>query len=179
MSQPTGERRRAPWIVAGGLGVLVALLALAFVHVHSVSREHAKNSGSGYGLTTLQAQAVTAASTEAANVVTFNRKTFDADFARALNGATGALKTDLSGKKALTLSTMTTGKFDLKGTIGAAAYAGMTDTGKGYLVLVTVNGFKVADTASDSSSSVQRLELTMQKTNGKWLASALNALGIE
>jgi hypothetical protein len=179
MSQPNGARTRAPWIAAGGLGVLVALLVLAFVHVHSVSNDHAKSAGSGYGLTAEQQLAVTAASTEAANVVTFSRKTFTADFARALNGATGGLKSDLAKEKALTLNTMTSGKYDLKGTVGSSAYVGTTTNGKGLLVLVTVNGFKVSDAAGASSATVQRLELTMVKSGNKWLADALSAEGIE
>jgi Mce-associated membrane protein len=179
MSQPKPVRSRAPWIVAGGLGVLVALLVLVLVHVHAVSDNHAKDGGSGYGLTADQEQAVTAASTEAVNVVTFSRKTFNADFARALNGATGSLKSDLAKEKSLTLNTMTSGKYDLKGTVGSSAYAGTTDNGKGLLVLVTVNGFKVSDSAGEGSATVQRLELTMVKSGNKWLADDLTATGIE
>ncbi len=122
---------------------------------------------------------MTAAATEAVNVITFSRKTFDADFARALDGTTGALKSDLTGKKALTLSTMTSGKFDLKGTVGASAYVGPADPGKGVYVLVTVNGFQVADAANASTNSVQRFEMTMVKVGKSWLASNLNSVGIQ
>jgi hypothetical protein len=170
---------RAAIITTAGLGVLVAVLVIVFVHVHSVSRNHG-NSGSPYDLSSAQHAAVTAASVEAINVVSFSRKNFAADFARALNGATGGLKSDLTSKKALTLSTITTGKFDLSGTVATpGAYEGLTDNGNQLLVLITVTGFKVADDTSQNSSTVQRMELTMQQVHGKWLASSLNVVGIE
>lgn len=178
MSQPNSVSTRVPLIVAAAAALIVAALVVTFVHVHTVS-EHHRTAAKGYGLTADQQSAVTAAATEAANVVTFSRKTFDQDFARALAGATGSLKTDLGGKEALTRTTLTEGKFDLKGTVGASAYVGQTDDGTGVQVLVTINGFKVADTASGSSSSVQRLELTMTKVGKAWLASALTAVGIQ
>ena len=180
MSETPVVASRTPWIVAACLAVVTALLVVGFVHVHGVSQDHARNpSGGGYDLTAAQQAAIQAAATEAANIVTFNRKTFSADFQRALNGATGSLKSDLSGEKATTLNTMTSGKFDLKGTVAATAYAGTSSDGKSLLVLVTVNGFKIADTSSQNQTSVQRLQLTMVKSGKAWLASALNAIGIQ
>ena len=178
MSQPSGTAPRLPWIVAASLAVVVALLVVGFIHVHTASRNHARNpGGGGYDLTADQHEAINAAAIEATNVVTFSRKTFTADFQRALDGATGSLKSDLSGEKATTLSTLTEGKFDLKGTVAATAFAGVS--GNSILVLVTVNGYKVADTASESQASVQRLELTMVKSGKSWLASNLQASGIQ
>ena len=177
MSQPSSLGARMPLVVAAACALLVAALVLAFLHVHSVSDHHTTRGQ--YGLTADQQAAVRAAATEAANVTTYSRKTFDTDFARALNGATGALKTDLTGKRSLAKSTMTSGKFDLKGTVGTSAYVGPTDDDKGVLVLVTVNAFQVADAKSGSTASVQRFELTMVKSGKRWLASDLNAVGIE
>jgi len=168
-----------PLIVAAACGLLVAALVVAFVHVHSVSKDHRKQAKTGYGATAAQSEVVTAAATEAANIITFSRKTFEADFARALKGTTGSLKTDLEGKKGLTLTTMTDGKFDLKATVGSSAYVSKTDDGKGTLVLVTLNAFKVADATSGSSATVQRVELTMIKVGNSWLASNLSAVGIQ
>ena len=179
MSEPRGATR-LPWIIAACLAVLVAVLAVGFVHVHAASRNHARDPfGGGYGLTAAQQSAVTAAATEAANIVTYSRKTFDSDYQRALNGATGSLKSDMEGKKAQALSAMTSGKYDLKGTIAASAYAGTTADGKGILVLVTINGFTVADTTSQSQSSVQRLVLTMVQSGTSWLAGDLNSSGFQ
>jgi hypothetical protein len=170
---------RAAIITAVCLALVVAALVVVFVHVHSVSRSN-KNAGSSYDLTTAQHAALTAASTEAVNVLSFSRKTFAADFARALAGATGPLLSDLTGKKSATQSALSQGKFDLSAKVATpAAYIGLTDNGKQLLVLVTVNGYKVADDSSLNSSSVQRLELTMQLVHGRWLAAGLNAVGIQ
>jgi len=179
MSSPSSVSARLPLIVAAVCGLLVAALIVAFVHVHSVSSQHSKQSKSGFAVSSEQADVVTAAATEAANIITFSRRTFDADFARATNGTTGSLKTDLLGKKALTLTTMTQGKFDLKATVGASAYAGKTDDGKSTLVLVTLNAFKVADSSTGSTASVQRFQMTMVKVGKSWLASNLAAVGIQ
>jgi hypothetical protein len=171
------RRGRSAIIVAGALGIVVAALAVLFVHVHGVSRDHA-NAGSGYDLTSAQQAAVTAASTEAINVLSYNRKTFAADFARALNGATGQLASDLKTKETTTKTALVDGKFDLSAKAARpGAYAGVD--GKDLLVLVTVNGFKTADDASASSSNVQRLQMTMQLVKGKWLAASLNSVGVE
>jgi hypothetical protein len=178
MSQPSGTASRLPWIVAVCLAVLVAVLTVGFIHVHTASRNHARNPyGSGYGLTADQQAAVTAAATEAANVTTYNRKTFDADYERALKGATGSLKSDITSDKAQTLSTLTTGKVDFKGTVAASAYQQMTSDGKGVVVLVTVNTFQVFDTASQDSNAVQRLVVTMVKSGKVWLASTIDSSG--
>jgi hypothetical protein len=163
--------------VAAILGVVVAGLVIVFIHVHAVSRNQS-SSQSGVALTETQNEAITAASTEAIDVLSFSRKNFAADFQRALNGATGKLKSDLSGKRSVTLEALTDGKFDLSAQVATpGALAGYS--GKDLLVLVTVNGFKTADDASQNSSSVQRLEMTMQLVHGKWLAADLNAVGIQ
>jgi hypothetical protein len=180
MSQPNNESPRAPWIVAGVLTLVVAVLVLGFVHVHSASRNHARlGAGNSYGLTTAQQAAMNAAATEAANVTTYARKTFTSDFQRALNGATGSFKADLTGEKSTTLSTMQAGAFDLRGTVAATAFSGTTDNGKAILVLVTVNGYKVADNSSQNTATVQRLILTMIQSGKSWLADDLTASGIQ
>ena len=162
------------------LTLVVAALVLGFVHVHTASRNHAKIApGATYGLTADQQAAVNAAATEAANVTTYARKTFAADFQRALDGATGSFKADLLGEKSTTLRTLQSGSFDLKGTVAASAYSGTTANGAGVQVLVTVNGFKVADNSSQNSASVQRLVLTMVKSGKSWLADDLQSIGLQ
>jgi len=177
MSSPSSVGARLPLITAAVCGLLVAALIVAFVHVHSVSSHHGK-SPTGYAVSGDQAAVVTAAATEAANSITFSRRTFDADYARALKGTTGDLKTDFEGRRALILSTMQDGKMDLKATVGAAAYAGLTDDGKSTLVLVTLNASKIADAANGSSQSVERVQMTMVKVGKVWLASSLSSVGV-
>ena len=56
------------------------------------------------------------------HILTYSRKTFDADYARALNGATGALRDDLAKKKTLTLQALNAGKIDLRGRSNRGAF---------------------------------------------------------
>jgi hypothetical protein len=176
MSEPKRAQGRTPWVVAGVLVLLVALLTLLLVHTISVGRDNDRNAGSRFAPTSDQQQAVQAGATEAANLLTFSRKKFQADFARALNGATGNLKKDLAARKATTLSAMTKGKFDLTAKVVESAFEN-EQSGKVQL-LVTINGANVNDSGQTSAAAPQRLELTMVHSGGKWLASNLSSVGI-
>jgi len=183
MTERNRRRAEGPWIVAGALAVVVALLAVLLVHVLSVRHDHEHRGGgtvrvAAAGPTRDQQQAVTSAATEAANLVTYSRKTFDADFARALHGATGSLAKDLRGEKAKTLASMNKGKFDLRGSVEHSAYEG-TDGHGNVLALVTVNGYAMSDSGKRSAANTQRLELTMTRSGGDWLASNLTSVGIQ
>jgi hypothetical protein len=180
MSQPNRaavKSGNAPWILASVLAVLVVVLALALVRVLAV-RHDSDRSGVGWAApTTADQQAVTAGATEAANILSFTRKNFGRDFDRALAGATGKLRSDLAAKRTLTLSQMTRGKFDLKADVVRSAFE--SEDGGAVLLLVTVNGSRVGDTGQASVPSTQRLELTMVRQGGKWLASNLLSVGIQ
>ncbi len=122
------ESRRAsaaPWIVAAVAGaVLVALLVTYFVALRPAQDDVVGD------LTAAEGAAVDAAGTEMANLLSFRRAHFDADFQRALAGATGALKSDVQSKKDVTLSTMTKGKFDLVGAVTHKALEGPVGLGQ-------------------------------------------------
>jgi hypothetical protein len=128
-------------------------------------------------LTSTESDAVNAAATEMLNLVTFRRAHFAADFQRALNGATGSLKSDVSKNRAQTLNAMTKGKFDLTGKITHKALEGPTGAGKqhGYVVLVTINGYR---SSAPDQPVQQSLEVTVVPVNGKWLASDVTNIGI-
>jgi hypothetical protein len=177
MSEPKPARGNAPWVTAGVLVLLVALLAVILVHAISVRDDNDRNAGARYAPTGDQQQAVQTGATEAANLLTFSRKTFAADFARALGGATGSLKKDLTARKATTLSAMTKGKFDLTAKVVESAFEN-EQSGKVQL-LVTVNGANVNDSGQTSAAAPQRLELTMVRSGTKWLASNLTSVGIQ
>lgn len=186
MTEPKRARSDAPWIVAGVLVVVVAVLAVLLVHVASVRDHRGQASGSAPTATGLaaagptrdQQQAVTSAATEAANLVTYSRAHFAADFARALAGATGRLRKDLLGEKAATIARLRKGKFDLTGNVEHSAYEGTNDAGD-ILALVTVNGYSVNDKKQRSPANTQRLELTMTRSGDAWLASNLTSIGIQ
>ena len=165
------ERSIAPWITAAVLGVLAIALSLAlFVFI-------LPNRGNSPGeLNSTEKGAVTAAKQELINVLTYSRKTFDADYTRALNGATGGLRDDLSKKKALTLQALTAGKFDLKGKVTAAAFEQQAD-GK-TVVLLSATGYTVGADGVPVPKSIDRFELTMVKIKGKWLMSDFRNVGL-
>jgi hypothetical protein len=177
MSEPKRARGTAPWVVAGVLVLLVAGLTILLVHTVSVRHNNDRDAGARYAPTSDQLDAVQLGATEAANLTTFTRKSFDADFTRALDGATGNLKKDLTGQKANTLSAMTKGKFDLKASVVESAFE--SEDGGKVLVLVTLNGKHVFDSGQADAAAPQRLELTMVRSGGKWLATNLSSVGIQ
>jgi hypothetical protein len=169
------ESRRAstaPWIAAAVAGaVLVALLITYFVALRPAQSEVNGD------LTATETAAVNAAAGEMVNLLSFRRAQFDADYQRALDGATGSLKSDVQKNKSVTKSTMTKGKFDLVGKVTHKALEGPANSGKtkGYVVLVTVNGYR--STTMDQPVQ-QSLEVTVVQSKGKWLASDVTNIGV-
>jgi hypothetical protein len=169
----TRRASAAPWIVAAVAGaVLVALLVTYFVALRPAQGDVAGD------LTATENAAVDAAGAEMANLLSFRRAHFDADFKRALDGATGALKTDVQNKKDVTKTTMTKGKFDLVGKVTHKALEGPVGSGKkaGYVVLVTVNGYR---STAMSQPVQQTLEVTVIRAGGKWLANDVKNIGVD
>ncbi|PZS34114.1 MAG: hypothetical protein DLM58_06300 [Pseudonocardiales bacterium] len=161
----------APWITAGVLGVLAIVLAVALTVFIVPNRGDSPGALSGS-----EKQAVTAARQELINILTYSRKTFEADYTRTLGGATGPLKDDLAKKKTLTLQTLTKSKFDLKGTVSAAAFE--QRVGNTTVVLLSATGYTVGDNGVPVPKSIDRFELTMTKVNGKWLVSDFRNVGL-
>ena len=177
MSQPARARSTVPVAVAAVLAVVVALLVVLLLHVDSARAD--RNLGDAYGPTAAQQAAVQAGAVEAANVLTFSRAHFAADYQRALAGMTGALKQDFSKPttRTSTLQTMQKNKIDLRGSVLHSAFE--TQNGASVLVLITVNGSQVSDTGQTSVGTPQRLELTMVQQGGRWLASNLVYVGVQ
>ena len=174
MTPPTRARSStAPWIVAGVLVLVVAFLVFGLVN------DHNRNSGAdaGYQLSSDVHAAVVAADTEATNLLTYSRKTFQADMQRALDGATGGVRSDLKSKESQLLTALNKTKLDARGDVLTSAYAG-TD-GKKILVLVTLDDYRVDATGKAASSkTIQRFELSMVNQKGHWLAANLTSVGI-
>lgn len=179
-ARPGGAFRRwLPWAVAAVLAALVVLMAIALPHVRAVSNQarDAADVGKSVALPTDYQAAVQAAATEAANILTYSRKDFDADWNRALAGSTGNLRKDQEAKRSDTLNAMTKNKIDLKAEVEQSAFES-ADGGQ-VLALVTVNGYTVNDSGVRSAETPQRLELTMVQSGGKWLASDLTMIAIQ
>jgi Mce-associated membrane protein len=171
MTDTRDRSAAAPWLTAGVLGVLAIALALALVVFIVPNRGHVKGQ-----LTSTEKGAVTAAKQELINILTYSRKTFDADYARALNGATGSLRDDLAKKKALTLQALNAGKIDLRGKVTAAAFA--EQSGGNSVVLLSATGYTVGADGVPVPKSIDRFQLTMVKVKGKWLMSDFRNVGL-
>ncbi len=152
----------------------VVLIGLLLVYFVVLRPDQDKVNGD---LTDTESAATNAAAVEMANLLSFRRDHFEADYQRALAGATGSLKSDVSKNKAITLSTMTQGKFDLVGKVTHKALEGPAVSGKtnSYVVLVTVNGYR--STTLDQPVQ-QSLEVTVVRSKGKWLASDVTNIGV-
>ncbi|HZC70525.1 MAG TPA: hypothetical protein VE442_07525 [Jatrophihabitans sp.] len=171
MSQPRRESA-APWIIAAIAGaVLVALLLVYFLALRP-DEDHINGGFSGP-----EQDAMRAASVEAQNALSFRRASFEADFQRALSGATGAFASDLRRTKSATLKTITNGKFDMSAKVTNVALEDVVNSGghHGYVVLVTMNGFR---TTAPDIPTPSELALTVEDVDGKWLVSDVESVGV-
>jgi hypothetical protein len=193
MSRSASARRdsAAPWIAAAVAGaVLIALVVVFFAVLLPYRRDHRAGAATSHGqvvpqpgpsgqplgaFTSQESAAMVAAGTEAANQLSYTRKNFSADFARALAGATGSLKADIEKQKDTIQTTMTQHKFDLSAKVEHTALVGPTDRGDGYVVLVTVYGY--TSTQLDLPLP-ENLSMTMVNVHGKWLASDSTSIGL-
>ncbi|HEV7193230.1 MAG TPA: hypothetical protein VGN35_08475 [Jatrophihabitantaceae bacterium] len=178
MTETPTPRARLRWIVASILATIAVVLVVLLVTLLLPARHRHQHAAAQVGLTATESAAVDAASKQVINLLSYSRKSFDADYARARSGATGALAQDLSdaAKKNTLLSQMTSGKFDLQGQVTASAFE--ESSGGNYAVLISAQGFKVPDSGSKTLASTARFEITMSQVKGKWLASNLVSVGL-
>ena len=171
-SRGTEERSWAPWLIAVVAGVVFVAGIIVYYSPLGNARD---NSGVG-DFSSSEKAAMTAAAVETANLLTYRRAHFAADYARAVKGTTGQLKTDVESKKATTLSTLTKGKFDLTARVTHQALVGPSGKSrKSYDVLVSINGYK--STTPDVPTQ-QNLQVTVTKVGGDWLASNVQSSAV-
>jgi hypothetical protein len=161
----------APWIVAAVAGaVLLGLLAVYFFALRPDENDVAG------ALSSEERGAMTAAGTEAANVLSYRRSHFEQDFQRALSGAMGNLASDLRSQKSTTQKTINDGKFDMSATVTHTALEGsITGTPHAYTVLVTLNGYR---SVAPNQPTPSQLALTIRQVKGKWLVSDIENIGV-
>jgi len=177
MTDPRSSDAR-PWLVAAVLGVVAVALGAVILFVIHPQRDDREKHARSSGLTFAQRQAVQTATTEALNLTTYTRKTFDADYARSVALATGGLAKDLADnqKKSALLSQMQAGKFDLQGQVLNAAFE--QQSGNTYGVLIVVSGFQVPDGGTKTQNSHNRWEMSVQLVGTKWLVSNVQNVGL-
>jgi hypothetical protein len=175
MAEPRASR--VPWTAAAVLAVVAAALAVVLFVVVYPARDRHRAAGPASRFTSSEQAALKAASVQTVNLLTYSRAHFDADFARALAGVTGKLKSDLEADKAKTLQQLTANKFDIKATVSDVALEGGTPS-KGLLVLVVASGYRVDDSGTSSAAVPKRIELTMVQRGGSWLASDLQGIDL-
>jgi hypothetical protein len=170
--------RNLPWTTAAALGaVAIALFAVVAFVLHPEHRDRVA-AAADVGLTPTEQQVLQAAKTEALNLATFKRASFDADYALGLAGATGNLRSDLSdaSRKADLLKTMNSGKFDLSADVVNSAVE--ESAGGKYSVLIYRRDYKVPTGGQPTLTARDRLAVTMVREGGKWLASDLTSVGL-
>jgi ABC-type transporter MlaC component len=169
---------RAPWITAAALGAVAIALAGVVLFVIRPDRNRHEAAAHAVGLPATAQQAMDAASKQVLNMLTYSRKSFAADYARAVDGATGALKADLqsSAKKSTLQNKMTSSKLDLQGAVTATAFEEVSGTN--WLILVSAQGYQVPDGGKRTLASRERFQVTMTNVAGKWLASDLQSVGL-
>ena len=145
--------------VVGVLGAASLVLALV-----------ALRRPAGPSLSADEQSALTAGRRLVADLTTYHRATFDADWDRAVAATTGGLRAEEVAAKATTQETLVKYKFDIKGVVVAA---GVESATPGIVVLsVLQNGYRV-DSGKETLTSTNRLQVTVTKVQGQWLLSAL------
>jgi Mce-associated membrane protein len=169
-------RSRAPWIVAAVFGVIAGILAALLVALTWGGLAHKDKTNANPAFTSSEQASVDAAKQFVINQFTYSRASFDKDFARALAGATGGVKSDLSKNQAQLKSLMTAGGFDLAGSVTDSGLS--SADGKGNVdVLVSATGYHVTS-AGRVPATTARFKVTMTKIDGKWYASNLTTVGL-
>lgn len=161
-------RVRGPGKITGIL-VVVAFLLLVALGVLYVLRAGAGHASAG--LSSDEQAALDAGKVQVANLITYRRASFEADWQRALDGTTGSLHQDQVGKKASTLQAITKDKIDLRGEVSAIGVASATKNSVGLVVLL--NGYKITADGKSTLVNTSRLQITETKVGAKWLLSDL------
>lgn len=174
------RRVSAPLLTAGVLTLVTIGLLLTLLLVIRPARadDNAAAASGGAAFTSSEQKAMTAAKVELVNLLTYSRTSFDADYARALEGTTGQLHADLAAAKGDTQKKLVEGKFDLKAEVTNAAVGGTDDNG-GIQILLVAKGFRIDDKGATSVAVPNRIQLTMVTKNGKWLADDLQGIYLQ
>jgi Mce-associated membrane protein len=162
-SAGTAPRRTSRVLVAVLSVLLLALSAAALVGALKL-REYADKDNA-------RAAALTAARTEALNLTSIDAKAIDEDLQRVLDGATGGFKTDFGQRSKDLKTVLTENQVSAEGKVLEAALVRADTETATALVVVDSNVKNKA--APAGRSNTYRMQLDLERHNGRWLTSAL------
>ena len=139
---------------------------------------HDRRARPGPGLKTDEIHAMDAARQFVVNVFSYRAgANFDADFQRALAGATGDLATQVRATESPLRQQLTASKLTATtGNVKSAGVEGMQ--GAAIQVLVVVETAATDSTGKTINERQQRMEVSMTAVKGTWLASGLTSVGL-
>ena len=116
--------------------------------------------------------AISVGQSEASALLTYHRKTFDADLARAEAGASGPLLADVKGQATKLREQMTSGHFDLKPQVHAAAIESVQP--REVVLLVAVDTYQVPDHGKETLQLRERLEVDVVEAGTTWYVDTVS-----
>jgi Mce-associated membrane protein len=150
------------------LGVLaLALIASAGILAYRVHEDQAADSA--------RSAATAAARTAARQVLSYDHRHLDADFARASRLLTSPFKGDYA-KTTRTVVRPTAVKYQAVVKADVVATSVVRGTGDRVVLLLFVNQTTTSTRLSGPRVDLNRVRMTMAKVDGKWLVSGLDAL---
>ena len=118
--------------------------------------------------------AVSAGAREVVNLLSYSRVSFDADFARAIDGLTGPLRTQQVQLRAGLEQSMNQSQTDYAGEVRSVGVEGAS--GSSVLLLVCATGYSLQPGSTAPKSGTERFEVGVEFVKGRWLVSEYLAL---
>jgi hypothetical protein len=118
--------------------------------------------------------AVTAGAREVVDLLSYDRASFTADVNRALDGLTGALRSQQAQRAQSLASTMAAQHMDYAGAVRSVGVE--SASGSSVLLLVCATGYELVDGTRAPQSGTERFEVGVTRTGGRWLVSEYLAL---
>jgi hypothetical protein len=164
------------WLLAVavvGLAALVVAAVLLGVRDH----RHQQRASNQQAVSPTEQTALAAARAESVALTTISYQTAAGDVRRVLAGATGALRTQFASEASQLPATLARTKSASRGVVLSSALSSLSGDRAQALVAVdaTVSG---TDTAKAGVLKHYRIVVTLQRVQGKWLASDVAFAGV-
>lgn len=160
--------RRTPVALVVGVGVLLLALLAAAIVGSILLRGYDERA-------TARAAALAAARQEALNLTSIDGRDIEADLERVLDGATGQFKTDFAQRSADLKKVLAENNVIAEGRVLEAALV-RADT-ESATALVVVDSSVKNKAAPQGRSNTYRMQLDLERHNGRWLTSTLQFVG--